>query len=274
MLRHAGAILAIVALLAVAVWLGGLTALGAVAAPVVFSTVPWPSSADAMSIVFRRFDAVAMACAAIVLATEAAATVAGIAVLARGPRPRVPLAARRRRRGRRGRHDLASHRRAPRRRARSVAWARPGLELARLHDCAERCGKTELVLLAARPGPSRRPSRRAHRGSKRTDRADGPETEGTVLGRLAGAQSGGQTPAGRLHSTPRHVKMGPEASSTVPGSGISGGNSWRSAIGSGSRRGRSRRRHCGGLFEQQREPSGERRRGRRRFTGCSTAESS
>jgi len=69
--------LAIVALLAVAVWLGGLAALGAVAAPVVFSTVPWPSSADAMSIVFRRFDAVAMACAAIVLSTEAIRAVAG-----------------------------------------------------------------------------------------------------------------------------------------------------------------------------------------------------
>ena len=49
------------AILAVAVWLGGLAALGAVAAPVVFSRVPWPSSADAMTIVFRRFDAVAMA---------------------------------------------------------------------------------------------------------------------------------------------------------------------------------------------------------------------
>ena len=74
---HRRRTLAIVALLAVAVWLGGLVALGAVAAPVVFSTVPWPSSADAMSIVFRRFDAVAMACAAIVLATEAVRAVAG-----------------------------------------------------------------------------------------------------------------------------------------------------------------------------------------------------
>lgn len=60
------------ALLAVAVWLGGLLALGALAAPVVFSVVPLPGSADAMTIVFRRFDTVAMACAALVLGTEAA----------------------------------------------------------------------------------------------------------------------------------------------------------------------------------------------------------
>src|ERR1700733_12674178 len=66
-----------IALLAVAVWLGGAIALGAVAAPVVFSVVPWPSSADAMTIVFRRFDAVAMTCAAVVLATEAARAAGG-----------------------------------------------------------------------------------------------------------------------------------------------------------------------------------------------------
>ena len=101
-------ILTIVALLAVAVWLGGLTALGAVAAPVVFSTVPWPSSADAMTIVFRRFDAVAMACAAIVLATEAARAMGGPGVRARRSRPRARFAARSRGGGRRGRNeDLA-----------------------------------------------------------------------------------------------------------------------------------------------------------------------
>src|SRR5260370_39730245 len=60
-----------VALLAVAVWLGGLVALGAVAAPIVFSRVSFPSNADAMTAVFRRFDLLAMSCAAILLATEA-----------------------------------------------------------------------------------------------------------------------------------------------------------------------------------------------------------
>ena len=46
----------LVALLAIAVWLGGLLALGAVVAPVVFSMVSMPASADAMTTVFRRFD--------------------------------------------------------------------------------------------------------------------------------------------------------------------------------------------------------------------------
>jgi hypothetical protein len=141
-------VLASLALLAIAIWLGGLTALGAVAAPVVFSTVPWPSSADAMSIVFRRFDTIAMTCAVIVLLTEAARAIARV------PFARVDHA-----------RALASVLAAaaaviegveisPRIAAlhaagavRGVAGA--GLELGRLHDLAEACGKTELVLLAA-----------------------------------------------------------------------------------------------------------------------------
>jgi uncharacterized membrane protein len=55
---------------AVALWLGGMLMLGAVVAPVVFSVVPAPTSADAMTIVFRRFDAIAISCAAIVLFSE------------------------------------------------------------------------------------------------------------------------------------------------------------------------------------------------------------
>ena len=140
-------VLSIVALLAVAVWLGGLTALGAVAAPVVFSTVPWPSSADAMSIVFRRFDTVAMACAVIVLVTEAVRPVAGVA-LARLDHGRAFLsllaavAA-----VVEGVDDLAADRRFHA--AGAIRGAgEAGLELARLHDWAERCGKTELLLLA------------------------------------------------------------------------------------------------------------------------------
>jgi Domain of unknown function (DUF4149) len=139
--------LAAVALLGVAVWLGGLTALGAVAAPVVFSTVPWPSSADAMSIVFRRFDAVAMACAAVVVATEAVRAMVGfrfsrvdhlralVSVLAAAAAvlegteisPRI----------------AALHAGGA---IRGVGGS--GLELARLHDQAEWCGKTELLLLS------------------------------------------------------------------------------------------------------------------------------
>jgi hypothetical protein len=67
-----------IALLALGVWIGGMFALGAIAAPVVFGTVPAPTSADAMTIVFRRFDRVAIACVVVVLAVEAA-----LALLAR-----------------------------------------------------------------------------------------------------------------------------------------------------------------------------------------------
>jgi hypothetical protein len=60
-----------IALLALGLWIGGMVALGAIAAPVVFGTVPAPTSADAMTIVFRRFDRVAIACVVVVLAVEA-----------------------------------------------------------------------------------------------------------------------------------------------------------------------------------------------------------
>jgi Domain of unknown function (DUF4149) len=56
-------------------WASGLATLGAVVVPIVFRTVPAPANADAMTLVFRRFDAVAIACAAVVvvaLVTEAA----------------------------------------------------------------------------------------------------------------------------------------------------------------------------------------------------------
>ncbi|HEY1693575.1 MAG TPA: DUF4149 domain-containing protein [Polyangiaceae bacterium] len=68
----------VVAMLALAVWLGGLVALGAIVAPVIFSRVSMPWSADAMTVVFQRFDLVAMSCAAVLLATEAARAVAHI----------------------------------------------------------------------------------------------------------------------------------------------------------------------------------------------------
>jgi hypothetical protein len=60
----------VVQLLALAVWAGGLLALGAVVAPIVFRVVPAPTSADAMTLVFRRFDAVAIACSAVALIAE------------------------------------------------------------------------------------------------------------------------------------------------------------------------------------------------------------
>jgi hypothetical protein len=160
-------VLAVVALLAVAVWLGGLIALGAMAAPIVFSTVPWPSSADAMTLVFRRFDTVAMACAAIVLASEAARVLTG-STFARVDRARALVSL------------IASAAAvleglviSPRIAALHAGGAirgvdAPGLELARMHDRAEWCGKAELLLLSvvivlhvvslSTPAPERRPN--------------------------------------------------------------------------------------------------------------------
>jgi hypothetical protein len=62
---------AIVAVIALGLWMGGLVALGACAAPMVFSMVPAPWSGDAMGAAFRRFDAVAITCAVVVLGCEA-----------------------------------------------------------------------------------------------------------------------------------------------------------------------------------------------------------
>ncbi len=59
-----------VTVLALALWLGGLVTLGALVAPAVFGIVPAPTSADAMTVVFRRFDRVALVCAALVALGE------------------------------------------------------------------------------------------------------------------------------------------------------------------------------------------------------------
>ncbi len=62
---------ATLAVVCLGIWVGGLVALGACAAPIVFRVVPAPLSGDAMGAVFRRFDQVAIACGVIVLACEA-----------------------------------------------------------------------------------------------------------------------------------------------------------------------------------------------------------
>jgi Domain of unknown function (DUF4149) len=136
------------ALLAVALWLGGLLALGAIAAPVVFARVALPASADAMTVVFRRFDVVAMGSAVVVLGAEAAMWLAS-APFAALDRWRVAVGA------------LAGAIAAfeatavsPRIAAVHAAGfvrgvAGGGLELARLHDVAESCGKAEAALLVA-----------------------------------------------------------------------------------------------------------------------------
>jgi Domain of unknown function (DUF4149) len=62
----------VASMLAASLWLGGIVVLGAVVAPIVFRVVPAPTNADAMTLVFRRFDDVAVACAVVVLVAEAA----------------------------------------------------------------------------------------------------------------------------------------------------------------------------------------------------------
>jgi hypothetical protein len=135
-------------MLAVGTWLGGLVALGALVAPVIFSRVSMPSSADAMTVVFRRFDLVAMGCAAALLATEAARAIAripfaridhvraGVSVLAAGAAVYEGMA--------------VSPRIAALHGAGVVrGMGSAGMELSRLHDMAELLGKTEVFLLAA-----------------------------------------------------------------------------------------------------------------------------
>jgi len=142
-----GRIASVVALLAIAVWLGGLLALGAIAAPVVFSMVPPPTAADAMTVVFRRFDLVAMTCSAVVLLSEAlravrrtpfaprdvaraaASVLAAAASVVQGMRvsPRIAEL-----------HAAGVSR----------GLGAKGMELARLHDLAELFGQGQVILLA------------------------------------------------------------------------------------------------------------------------------
>ncbi|MFO0756564.1 MAG: DUF4149 domain-containing protein [Byssovorax sp.] len=65
---------AIVAVLATGVWIGGMIALGACAAPFVFEIVPGPLSGYAMGSAFARFDKIALGASVLVLAAEVART--------------------------------------------------------------------------------------------------------------------------------------------------------------------------------------------------------
>lgn len=62
-----------VSTLAAAVWLGGILVLGAIVAPIVFHEVPAPTSADAMTRVFLRFDRVALVALLVAAIAEAVA---------------------------------------------------------------------------------------------------------------------------------------------------------------------------------------------------------
>jgi len=67
---------ALVAVLAGGVYIGGMIALGAGAAPIVFSKLPRPIAGEVMGAVFARFDAVALGAALAVLAAEVTRTLA------------------------------------------------------------------------------------------------------------------------------------------------------------------------------------------------------
>ena len=62
-----------VSTLAAAVWLGGILVLGAIVAPIVFHEVPAPTSADAMTHVFLRFDTLALVALLVAAVAEAVA---------------------------------------------------------------------------------------------------------------------------------------------------------------------------------------------------------
>jgi putative copper export protein len=152
-----------VSLLALAVWLGGLATLGAVAAPLVFGIVPAPASADAMTAVFRRFDSVAIGCAVVVLLVEGAHGAlrrplfrrdlarAGLAVLAAALA--IVLAT-----------IVSPHIERLHREGAIRGLGPAGLELDDIHHVAESLAKAELALLvvvlalhAFRPGVRRAP---------------------------------------------------------------------------------------------------------------------
>ncbi len=76
---------ALIAVLSAGVYIGGLVALGACAAPVVFRVVPAPFAGDAMGTAFARFDRIAIGAALFALAAEVARTFAA------GPRGRTIL---------------------------------------------------------------------------------------------------------------------------------------------------------------------------------------
>ena len=142
------AAIAAVQLLARAVWAGGLLALGAVVAPLVFRVVPAPASADAMTLVFRRFDVVAIVCAAIALVAEASFALRGGKVtrsdLARGL-CLVAAAALAIAIGTWLSPGISDHHRAGA--IRGIGDG--GLALERLHHLAEGLSKAEIVLLLA-----------------------------------------------------------------------------------------------------------------------------
>jgi hypothetical protein len=139
-------VVSVVTLLAIAVWLGGLVALGALAAPVVFAMVSLPTAADAMTVVFRRFDLVAMTCGVLILLSEAVRALG--ARLGRADIARVAVSA-----AAAAAAVVEGTQVSPRiaelhAEGVSRGLGAAGIELAHLHAIAELLGNAQVVLLA------------------------------------------------------------------------------------------------------------------------------
>jgi hypothetical protein len=145
-----------VALIATSVWLGGIVVLGAIVAPIVFTMIPRPEAAEAMTAVFQRFDLVAVGSLAVIVASEAWRATGGLPVFARaGGRARMI-----------GRLDVARMLTGAIGAAlvlTEALWITPaivslhrhgavrgrgadGLELDRMHGLAESCGKVQVLV--------------------------------------------------------------------------------------------------------------------------------
>src|SRR5687768_10213665 len=69
---------AIVAVIALGIWAGGMLALGVCAAPFVFQLTPHPHSGQAMGAAFARFDFIAIGCSVVALGAEVVRTIIGL----------------------------------------------------------------------------------------------------------------------------------------------------------------------------------------------------
>ncbi len=92
-MRIVRTVLVTIALVALGIWMGGMIALGPIAAPIVFRMIPAPMSGDAMTTIFRRFDRVAVGCVAVVLMVEMALAMLPGRKISRVDVARVALAA-------------------------------------------------------------------------------------------------------------------------------------------------------------------------------------
>jgi putative copper export protein len=143
---------AALATLAAGIWVGGMVALGACAAPFVFKLTPAPFSGEAMGAAFSRFDSIALGAAVVILGCEVVRTWAAgrrrtiasrirrvVAIVMAASAAYIGLAL--------TPQIMAMHRAGV-----SRNRGEQGVELERIHKRAEMFGKIEVVLGAALVG--------------------------------------------------------------------------------------------------------------------------